>query len=232
MKRNAILGAMIVAAALAACKKHEKVEEAPVIAAPVPVTAPDPAAAAPAITTAPAEQTDAQRELAKKQSLLAYGVMEDKYINDPRAQWATAARASSVFGDRDGKTPADSNLAKSAVGPSDGNAWTNNNIDQGFDWLETTFATPVNATEVRFVLPSGQGVEAINKVELQDTDGKWNTVWEGVNDVKRDERGNRTWFVRTFDKTAYKAKAVKITYANNLQHDYKVVDAVQLVGDK
>ena len=82
------------------------------------------------------------------------------------------------------------------------------------------------------MLPSGQGVEAVNKVELQDTDGKWNTVWEGVSDVKKDDRGNRTWFVKTFNKTAYKAKAVKVTYANNLQHDYKVIDAVQLVGDK
>jgi hypothetical protein len=119
-----------------------------------------------------------------------------------------------------------------ATGPADGNSWTNENIDKGFDWLELGYATPVNATEVRVVIDSGQGVEAINKVELQDTDGKWNTVWEGLNDVKRDSRGNRTWFVRSFDKTAYKVKAVKLTYANNLQHDYKIVDAVQLVGDK
>lgn len=229
MKRNALIGAMIVAASLAACKKHDKVEEAPVVAAPVPVTAPDPASAG---KVPAAEQTDAQREMAKKQALLAYGVMEDKYINDPRAQWATEAKASSVFGDEAGKTPSEVNVAKNAVGASDGNAWTNNNTDKGFDWLETTFATPVNATEVRFVLPDGKGVEAVNKVELQDTDGKWNTVWEGVSDVKRDERGNRTWFVRTFSKTPYKAKAVKITYANNLQHDYKTIDAVQLVGDK
>jgi hypothetical protein len=229
MKRNAILAAMIVATTLVACKKHEKVEEAPVVAAPAPVTAP---AAATAGTTPPIELTDAQRELAKKQTLLAYGVMEDKYINDPRAQWATQAKASSVFGDKDANGPSEPNLAKNAAGPADGTRWTNNHIDQGFDWLETTFATPVNATEVRVVVPDGQGVEAVNKVELQDTDGKWSTVWEGVGDVKRDERGNRTWFVRTFEKTAYKAKGVKITYANNLQHDYKVIDAVQLVGDK
>nr|WP_315399628.1 hypothetical protein [uncultured Duganella sp.] len=229
MKRNAIVGAMIVAAALAACKKHEKAEQVPVVAEPVPVTAPAPSATT---TTPPAEQTGAQRELARKQALLAYGVMEDKYINDPRAQWATEAKASSVFGEGDGKTPSDSHLAKNAVGPSDGNAWRNNNIDRGFDWLETSYATPVNATEVRVVVPSGQGVEAINKVELQDTDGKWHTAWEGVNDVKRDDRGNRTWFLRTFDKTAYKTKAVKVTYANNVEHDYKTIDAIQLVGDK
>ncbi|WP_373988736.1 hypothetical protein [Duganella sp. BuS-21] len=50
--------------------------------------------------------------------------------------------------------------------------------------------------------------------------------------VKRDTRGNRTWFVRSFEKTSYKAKGAKITFANNLQHDDKVIDAVQLVGDQ
>ena len=228
MKRNAIIGAMIVAASLAACKKHDKVEEAPVVAAPVPVAA----APAPAATATTAEPTAEQAELAKKQALLAYGVMEDKYINDPRGQWATDAKASSVYGEKEANGPSDSNIAKNATGPADDKTWSNSHIDQGFDWLETTFAAPVNATEVRIVLPRGQGAEAVNKVELQDTDGKWNTAWEGISDVKRDERGTRTWFVRNFAKTAYKVKGVKITYANNLYHDYKVVDAVQLVGDK
>jgi len=50
--------------------------------------------------------------------------------------------------------------------------------------------------------------------------------------IKRDDRANRSWFVRSFDKTACKAKAVTLTWANNLQHDLKIVDAVQLVGDK
>jgi hypothetical protein len=46
-----------------------------------------------------------------------------------------------------------------------------------------------------------------------------------------DPRGSRTWFVRKFDKTSYAASAAKITIANNVQRGYKVVDAVQLVGD-
>ncbi len=157
--------------------------------------------------------------------------MEDKFINDAHAQWASAAKASSTFGEGPDKTPADSNLAINAKGPVDGKSWTNNNIELGFDNLELAYDKPVNATEVRVVLANGDGVEAISKVELQDTNGAWNTVWSGINDVKRDKRGNRTWFVRTFEKTAYKAKAVKVTFANNLEHLYKVVDAVQLVGE-
>jgi hypothetical protein len=49
--------------------------------------------------------------------------------------------------------------------------------------------------------------------------------------VKADNRGSRTWFVRKFEKTAYPVNAVKITIANDVQRGYKVVDAVQLIGD-
>jgi hypothetical protein len=227
MKRHVTVAVVMLAALLTACHKKDKPEDTPVVAAPTPLPAAAPATSAtPATPASSAELTPEQREQAKKKALLEYGVTEDKYLNDARAQWATEAKASSVLSD------SDSSAATNATGPSDSKIWSNKNRDQGFDWIELGYATPVNATEVRVVIPYGQGVEAINKVELQDTDGKWNTVWEGINDVKRDERGDRTWFVRTFSKTAYKAKAVKLTYANNLQHDIKLVDAVQLVGDK
>ena len=58
----------------------------------------------------------------------------------------------------------------------------------------------------------------------------WNTGWSGISDPKAESRGNRTWFVRSFPKTAYQAKAVRIAIANNVQRGYTVVDAVQLVG--
>jgi hypothetical protein len=227
MKRTAALTTLILAAALVACQKSEKTVETPVAAAPAATPAATPAPAA-----EPAPQTDEQRELEKKQALLAFGVMEDKYLNDARGQWATEAKASSTYGDSNGQTPSKSNVAQNAVGAPDGDRWSNANTEKGFDWIEVGFAAPVNATEVRVVLPHGQGVEAVNKLELQDVDGKWVTVWEGLHNEKPDRRGDRTWFVRTFDKTTYKAKGARITYANNLHHDYKVVDAVQLIGDK
>ena len=225
MNRSALVVPLILVALLGACKKRE-----PEPAVPAAPAAEAPAPAQPAAAAA-AEPTAEQRELAHKQALLAFATREDKFINDPRAQWAAEAKASSVFGDKD-KSVSDSNKPQGVVGPADGRNWTNDNIDKGFDWLETTYANPVNATEVRVVITSGQGVEAISKVELQDTEAKWHTVWEGLSDVKKEENGNRTWFVRTFDKTAYKARAVKVTFANNLQHDYKTIDAVQLVGDQ
>lgn len=78
---------------------------------------------------------------------------------------------------------------------------------------------------------SGQGAEAVTKLEVQDAEGQWVTVWSGLSDVKTDERGDRTWFVHTFDETKARTKAVRITIANNVLRNYKAVDAVQLVGD-
>ncbi len=214
---------------LVACSKKtpEPAPAAVVIAAPAAV----PAAAAPAAAaaTAPAEMTEEQQELAKKKERLEYGTMEDKYINDPRAQWASTATASSTY--RDPKPDDDNRAGVGAIGPVDGKYWINNNIEIGFDWIVLDYVKPVSATEVRLVLHDGQGSEAISKVELQDIDGKWNTVWSGLSDVKHDERGSRTWFVRTFEKTPYKVKAVKYTIANNVERSHKYVDAAQLVGE-
>ena len=150
-----------------------------------------------------------------------YATMEDKYMNDPSAQWAVTATASSTFGDDEGRQPSSTNLASNATGVVDGKTWTNSRQDIGFDWLETTFAKPVQATEVRIVFENGEGIEAINKLELQGTDGKWNTVWSGVSDQKKDSRGGRSWFVRTIEKTPYQVKAVKLTVANAVQRGYK-----------
>ena len=233
MKHHALI-AIAVACSLSACGK--KNEAAPADTSPV-ATAPEAASeAAPAPAPAPAatpaaEPTAEQRELAVKQGKLDFATMEDKYINDTQAQWATSAKASSTFGDQDGKTPSEHRLAINATGMLNDKTWTNTHQDIGFDSLELGYDKPVNATEVRIVLPSRGGVEAISKVELQEADGAWRTVWSGLSDVKADQRGSRTWFVRSFEKTAAKVKGVKITFANNVQSGYKDVDAVQLVGE-
>lgn len=225
MKKVSSLVLLMICVAVSAC--HKKVEDASAIAnAAVPASA----TPAPVATTAPAELTPEQQEMQNKKELLEYGMMEDQYLNDVKGQWATAAKASSTFGD-DRNSVSEGNGASNTAGAPDGKAWTNNQQNMGFDWLELNYAKPSNATEVRVVFPDEHGVESISKVELQDTDGKWNTVWSGISDQKRDRRGERTWFVKKFDKTAYKVKAVKLSFANNLSHGYKVVEAVQLIGE-
>jgi hypothetical protein len=199
-------------------------EDAPAAVVQPAATAPTPVAHA---TVDPTEQDE-------KKAKLEYATMEDGYINDAHGQWAASAKASSSFGeegDRAPKTPQES-LAWNAVGKPNGNDWSNNQQDVGFDWLELGYEKPVSATEVRIVSRSDHAVEALNKVELIDADGGVHTVWAGLNDQKQDKRGSRTWIVRKLDApTAYKVRGVKITFANNVSSGYKNIDAVQLIGD-
>jgi hypothetical protein len=231
MKTISRLALMLAPLVLVACHK----KEAPAAAAPAVVVAPavvatpaTPAPAAAPAATDPENMTPEQKEQAQRQAKLDFGVMEDKYINDPKAQWASGASASSSYGN---PQPSEYHLATKLIGPPDNNFWMNKNDDIGFEWVQADYAKPVFATEVRLIVADGTGVEALNKVELQDTDGKWTTVWTGLSDVKPDARGPRTWFVRTFPKTAYKVKAVKYTVANNVKVGEKKFDAAQLVGE-
>jgi hypothetical protein len=224
---------------LSACSK--KTEQAPTVSTePAPAatnalvnaveagSAGAPVAKAQSVT----EPTEAERERAEKQARLDYSTMEDQFINDPHAQWAVAAKASLSFGSANTAAPDshDSNTPWQATGAPNNSSWSNNNQDIGFDWIEAQFAKPVSATEVRAVLTSSS-IGSVSKVELVDADGKYHTVWSGVDETKQDDRGRRTWFVRKFPATAYKAVGGKITFANAVNNGYKEVDAVQIVGE-
>ena len=80
------------------------------------------------------------------------------------------------------------------------------------------------------VVVNDNAAASITRVELIDAAGTAHPAWSGISDVKQDERGPRTWFVRTFDATPYPVRAVKLTFANNVASGYKEVDAVQLVA--
>jgi hypothetical protein len=199
---------------------------------PTPVATPTPAAPAAPVAAATAS-TPLDPEAAQRQAKFDYSAMEDGYMTDAKAQWASSAAASSSFDEKPDappKAPADSRAWK-ATGKPDANAWFQLSPDIGFDRLELGFAKPVQATEVRVVMTSSEAVEAITKVELIDAAGAVTSVWSGLSDQKRDPRGSRTWFVRKFDKTAQPIKAVKLTFANNVATGYKEIDAVQLVGE-
>ena len=219
---NKALSALVVVVALSACSK--KSEDTP--AADAGTTSPPPIAQAPTPT---AEPTEADRKRAEKQAALDYATMEDAYLNDPKGQWAKSAIASSVFGQTGANGPSDVNKAQNMAGKPDGNEWTNDNQDMGFDTFEATFDKPVHATEVRVVFSKGN--EAVSKVELKGADGAYTTAWSGLNEDPEDRRGSRQWFVRKFAATANPVQAVKVTIANSVERGYKAVDAVQLVGE-
>jgi type II secretory pathway pseudopilin PulG len=228
IKTRFLAGSLLCVIASVACqKKTTDSANAATEAAPPTVADKSPAVAA---APAAAAQSAEQRALEEKKALMAYATMEDAYINDLKGQWASSASASSEHSTSDGK-PLVSTTASKATGKPDGRTWENNNREIGFDWIQFDYEKPVAATEVRMVMPTNDAVGAVSKVELQDTGGKWNEIWSGISDVKLDRRGNRTWFVRTFPKTIYKVKAVRFTFANNLYHDLKNVDAAQLVSD-
>lgn len=224
----------------ASCKKKDKAagETAAPATAPATPTEASPAPAAPA--AAPAANSAAAIEAAEvaaadkaeKQALLAYATMEDAYLNDAKGQWAIDGKASSSFGGagtKEGSDPHSSNTPWQASGAPNGNGWSNDHQDMGIDWLEVSFAKPVSATELRVVLTGVIG--AMSKVELIDEAGAPHELWSGTDETKRDGRGPRTWFVRTFEKTPYKVAKAKLSFANAVVTGYKEVDAVQLVGE-
>jgi hypothetical protein len=219
---NKVLCALAVVVALSACSK--KTQDTP--AADAGSSSPPPAAQAPAPT---AEPTEADRKRAEKQAALDYATMEDGYLNDPKGQWAKSVAASSTFGETGSSGASSVNAPGNMAGKPDGRDWTNDNQDMGFDNIEAVFEKPVHATEVRVVFSSGQ--EAVSKVELKGADGAYTTVWSGVNEDPEDTRGSRHWFVRKFAATRDPVLAVKVTIANSVERGYKVVDAVQLVGE-
>jgi len=228
MNKTPLVVALLFTAALAACGKKDTVNPQAASASASPAPAP---AAVATPTAAPAtDLTPEQQEHAAKQAKLDFATMEDRYINDAHGQWAQAAKASSTFGDDNGKTPSEFRFATNIAGAPDGKIWTNNHQDMGLDWIEATYAKPVAATEVRLVCDD-ICARSVTKLELQDTAGHWSTMWSGLNDVEPDGRGPRNWFVKTIPKTTYQVQAVKVTFANNVARGYKEVDALQLIGE-
>jgi hypothetical protein len=222
MQNSKLVAVILTCAALASCQKKSEATSN----IPPPCAKPD--ATRPASPSTPAVDTPEAREIARKQAALEYATQEDEFLNDAKGQWAVEATATSSFGETRGAV-ADSNQPRNMVGKPDTKTWTNDRQDLGFDSFETVYEKPVHATAVRVVITDG--VEALSKVELRGATGAWSTAWSGLSDVKRNPHGPRTWFVRTFEKTAQPVQAVRVTIANNVDKGYKHVDAVQLVGE-
>jgi eukaryotic-like serine/threonine-protein kinase len=181
-----------------------------------------------ASTTGPATSA-ASAEEQRRQALLDYSTMEDRYLHDPKGQWASSAIASSTYNNADPTTKSGYTPLQATGGP-DGVTWSNNNMDMGFDWLELSFATPVAATELRLVLVHGT-LGALTKIEAIDIEGTSHLVWKGLDDTKRDDRGPRTWVIKPVPKSSQKTAKVKLTFANAVAPGYREVDAVQLVSE-
>ena len=215
---------MMLAGALSACDQPRRGTVA-AMSTEAPASAAGVAASMPPMEDLPLPTVSPE---AKK----AYQDMEDSYVVDTGAQWALSAKASSTYGEVGDAKPISmmDSRAWKATGPVDGNTWCNNSENSGVDWLELGFERPVYTDEVRVVLHGKASVESITRLDVIEENGQYHTIWEGPSDVRQDERGNRTWFVRKFEKTPYKVTGVKLTFANRASSGYKEVDAVQLVA--
>lgn len=192
---------------------------------------PDTSAATPAAEAAdPGAPAAVQRKRAVERALA-----EQAILDEARGQWAVAASASSTYAAGKDATSTDGYAPMQATGKpdvehygDDARAWAAERADGGIEWLETSFATPVSARELRVRQNSAPG--AIIEVELIDEAGGRHTVWEGTDDTVY-ENGEIQWFVRSFAPTPYKAGGVRLTLATSAVEGWNEIDAVQLVGE-
>lgn len=207
-----------------------------------PDAAPDASATAPAVepaaesAAAGAEAADpAALEAAQKKRAVERALAEQAILDEAHGQWAVAASASSTYSAEKDAASTDGYAPMQATGKpdvehygDDAHAWAAERADGGIEWLETSFATPVHARELRVRQNSMPG--AIIKVELIDEAGGRHTIWEGTDDSVY-ENGEIEWFVRSFAPTAYKASGARLTLATNAVDGWNEIDAVQLVGE-
>lgn len=237
--RLSVVSVAALALALTACGKGPEAIEAAPGAEPEAAATAEPA---PAETTAAGEAATGpadysvlpEDETARRQALLDYATMEDSFLNDAKAQWAATAKASSAYGKagmNEGDDPMAMNAPGQVTGALDGNTWSSETTDVGFDWIEVGFNRPVYAEALRIVFTDGQIAEAISKIELIDDTGTAHTIFSGVSPFKKDARGPRTWVVPEFEKTTFKVTGAKVTFANALLERYKEVDAIQISGE-
>lgn len=226
----ALAASLAAAAVLSGCaKKNEESAAAPSAQSSSEAAAP---AAAASAQTAPAETSAATDE---KAAAIQAALAEDAIASDPRGQWAVSATASSTYSGDKSPTAKTSYAPHAATGAPDvdrygdnGNSWATETSDKGIEWLEVTFAKPVQATEIRIRQSYSPG--AIIKVELIAEGGAKNTIWQGLDDQKYPQ-DQIAWFNRAFEKTPYKVTGARITLATNAVTGWNEIDAVQLLGD-
>ena len=221
----AMVMAMSATLTLTACgKKSDPAATEQPVAQPAPVVAtppnPEPAPAA------------EDPEVAKRKAAVEFALSEQKIAEDPLGQWASAATASSAYNDAKDQvhySPWQSTGAPNVEHYGDtGEAWASKTADAGVEWLQIDFAKPVHATAIRIRQNNAPG--AIIKVELIDDKKEKHTVFEGV-DANQYAPNTITWFVQTFEKTAYLVTGAKVTLATNAVQGWNEIDAVQLVGE-
>jgi hypothetical protein len=136
-------------------------------------------------------------------------------------QWASDATASSEYtADRWSANQATGAPNTDACGDI-ATAWTSASSGSDPEWLNLSFATPVQATGVRVHETYNSGF--IYQVDLVDTSGQKHTIWTGT-----DNTACPGWFEITFPKSEYSVNSV-VLYTKIA--GWEEVDAVELLGE-
>ncbi len=146
-------------------------------------------------------------------------------LAETNGQWANTATASTQYGD-------DAWSAEQATGGPDvdsygdnGSAWAPKEVNKGVETLTVTFAKTVTPAGVRIRESYGSG--SITKVELLDTDGVYQTIWEGADSTT----GLKYLQIAVTDAT-YETNTIRITFdTTKAPTEWTEIDAVQLVGE-
>ena len=221
-KNNAV---SVSAAAASIAPVTKPISVAPLAASTAPAVVPAPVSAS---VPAPPMFSVASAGAPSPGEIVPWKQMTDATVSaDSAGQWAVAAKAGSQYG-----TPTYS--AARATGAPDvpvtgdsPSAWCPA-AQGGTDWLEVSFAKPVNATEVRVRQSNCPG--AIVKIETFEADGTSHLWWEGSDAYKPSAVREIVWFVVRVPKTPYLVTKVKITLNLSAVPGWKQIDAVQLVG--
>ena len=153
---------------------------------------------------------------------------DSKIVADPSGQWAASAKAGSQYGNSGYAAAKATGAPDVPVTGDSPSSWSSAGKNNGTDWLEVTFAKPVNATEVRVRQSNCPG--AIVKIEAFEPDGTAHVWWEGADAYKPSAVREIVWFAVRVPKTSYVVAKVKITLNLSAVPGWKQIDAVQLVG--
>lgn len=151
-----------------------------------------------------------------------------KIRSDLAGQWAASAAAGSQYGRTQYSAAQATGAPNISVAGNSPDAWCPAGKNTGMDWLEVSFAKPVQATEVR--IRQNDTVGAIAKIEAIEPDGTAHVWWEGIDPYKATAVREIVWFAIRVPKTAYLVAKIKVTLNLAAATGWKEIDAVQLVG--
>jgi hypothetical protein len=149
-------------------------------------------------------------------------ILAQKPTSAELRQWATAATASSEYGNPEWSAMQATGAPNTTSCGDTGAAWAPRSSGISPEWIELDYATPVHANMVRVHETYNSGF--IYQVDLKDSSGNLHTVWAGT-----DTTPCPSWFEITFPKTSFFVQGVKIHARIS---GWEEIDAVELIGEQ